>query len=196
VPGQSPSALPALPSARGGLGLASTGGTLFAVGGRDAADARLTAVDRLLPGAPGWTALPPLPEAREGAVAAVLGTDLYVVGGTGPFGSVLASAVRLPNATVGVADGPPAGPSSTLALDGPNPARGAVRLRYEAAEAGPARLVVVDMRGREVAVLADGAAPAGRQTAVWDAAGRPAGLYAARLTTAAGVAVVRFVVVR
>jgi hypothetical protein len=196
VPGQPPSALPALPSARGRLALTSNGPSLFAVGGRDAGDVRLTAVDRLASGASGWTALTPLPEAREGAVAAVLGTDLYVVGGTGPFGSVLASAVRLPGAAVGTDDGPPTGPSSTLALDGPNPARGAVRLRYEAAEAGPARLVVVDVRGREVAVLADGVGPAGRRTAVWDASGLPAGLYAARLTTPTGGAVVRFVLVR
>ena len=196
VPDASPTALAALPSARGGLALASNGPDLFAVGGRDAADIRLAHVDRLRPGAAAWTALAALPEAREDAVAAVLGPDLYVAGGTGPFGTVFASVVRLPQAAVGQDDTPGEGPASTLALDGPNPARGAVRLRYSLAASGPARLVVLDVRGREVVVLADGPAAAGPHRARWDAAGLPAGVYAARLTTPAGASAVRFVLVR
>ena len=194
VPGAGPVTLPALPAARGGLALASDGAALFAVGGRDATDARLASVDRLGAGAQAWVALPSLPEAREGAAAAVVGLDLYVAGGTGPFGTVLASVVRLGGVVVGVDDGP-AG-RSPVALDGPNPARGAVRLRFEAPEAGPVRLTVVDVRGREVAVLADGSAAAGLHRVRWDAAGRAPGIYAARLTTSAGASVVRFALVR
>jgi hypothetical protein len=194
--GQAPSSLPALPSARGGLALATDGAALFAVGGRDAADALLASVDRLGPGATGWTGLTPLPEPREDAVAAVLGADLYVVGGSEPFGSVLASAVRLPGAAVASDDGPASVVQTALRLDGPNPTRGPVRLRFEAPDARPVRLVVIDVRGREVAVLADGAVPTGPQTAVWDASGLPGGVYAARLTTSAGTTAVRFVVVR
>ena len=195
APGAAPTALAALPSARGGLALASNGPDVFAVGGRDAADVRLASVDRLRPGAAAWTALTALPEAREDAVAAVLGSDLYVAGGTGPFGTVFASVVRLPDAAVGQDDAPGSTPTA-LALDGPNPARGAVRLRYSLAAGGPARLVVLDVRGREVAVLADGPAAAGPHRARWDAAGLPAGVYAARLTTPAGASAVRFVLVR
>ena len=196
VPGASPTVLAALPAARGGLALASNGSDVFAVGGRDAADVRLAHVDRLRPGASAWTALAALPEAREDAVAAVLGPDLYVAGGTGPFGTVFASVVRLPGAAVGLGDGPGQSPASTLVLDGPNPARGAVRLRYDLATGGPARLVVLDVRGREVAVLADGLSSAGPHRARWEAAGLPAGVYAARLTTPAGASAVRFVLVR
>ncbi len=196
VPGTAPASLPALPTARGGLTLVATGGDLIAIGGRDAGDARLTSVDRLAAGALAWTAVTPLPEAREAAVAAVLGADLYVVGGTGLFGSVLASMVRLPGAGVAGENGPDAVRAPALTLDGPNPARGNVRLRLETTELGLIRLAVVDVQGREVAVLADGAVPAGQHRLVWAAGSAPAGVYAARLTTAGGSSSLRFTVVR
>ncbi|HEX9951794.1 MAG TPA: kelch repeat-containing protein, partial [Rubricoccaceae bacterium] len=96
VPDSAPTPLPALLRARGALALATDGAALFAVGGRDAGNARVADVERLTAGAAAWTALTALPEGREGAVAAVLGTDLYVAGGTTEFGTVLASVVRLP----------------------------------------------------------------------------------------------------
>ena len=195
VPGEARESLPPLLQARGGLALATDGAALFAVGGRDAANGRTVRVERLEAEDDAWTALTPLPAAREGAAAAVLGADLYVVGGTGEFGTVFASMVRLANVTVGAEDGPePAAPA--LALAGPNPTRGPVRLRYTLLTPTEARLTVVDVRGREVAVLVQGSAAAGPHAATWDASGLPAGVYAARLTTPAGAAVVRFVVVR
>ena len=65
----------------------------------------------------------------------------------------------------------------------PNPVRGAsALLPFETARAGPVHLVVVDVLGREVAVLVDGERPAGTQTARLDAGRLAGGVYVARLT--------------
>ncbi len=195
VPGVSGEALPSLPSARGGLALVAAGGALVALGGRDATDEAVAAVDRLEPGAPSWTPLAPLPEPRAGAVAAVLGPDLYVAGGTNAFGSRLATVVRLPNVVAGESGAPDASALS-LSLDGPNPARGSVRLALALAAPAAVRVTVVDVRGREVATLADGDRAAGRHALSWDASRLPAGVYAIRATTAGTTAVLRVTTVR
>jgi len=82
---------------------------------------------------------------------------------------------------------PPAdlGPGLSAA---PNPFNPTVEIAYELARSGPLRLVVVDARGREVCVLADGIAAAGAQRWRWDgrdAAGRTvaSGVYVLRLET-------------
>ena len=196
VPDAPPAPLPSLLRARGALALATDGTTLFAVGGRDAGNVRVSDVERLAAGASAWASLTPLPEGREGAVAAVLGAYLYVVGGTAEFGTVLASAVRLPVVTVGTGDAPTPADLPGLALAGPNPARGTVRLRVTLARAQDAVLTVTDIRGRVVATLAAGPSAAGTRDVTWDASALPAGLYAARLVTAAGMAVVRIALVR
>ena len=67
-----------------------------------------------------------------------------------------------------------------LAPARPSPARGTARVEFTLPRAGRARLSVVDLRGREVAVLADGELPAGRHAATWSAGaggGARAGLY-------------------
>ena len=73
----------------------------------------------------------------------------------------------------------------------PNPFNPQTRLYFALPAAGPARLSVHDTLGRQVALLWDGPAPAGRSEVDWtarDAAGRalPAGLYLYRLETPAG----------
>jgi hypothetical protein len=49
-----------------------------------------------------------------------------------------------------------------------------------------ARVAILDLQGREVALLADGVFPAGRHAATWDGrtvrGSAPAGLYFARLS--------------
>ncbi len=195
VPGQPGAWRPPLRRARGGLARATDGPTHCAVGGRAGANGRTDAVERLRSGAGARTALAPLPAAREGAAAAVLGADLYVAGGAGEFGTVFATMVRLTGVAVGSESGPEAA-GAVLALAGPNPTRGAVRLHYTLPTPAEARLSIVDVQGREVAVLVQGSAAAGPHAATWDAWGLPAGVYAARLTTTAGTAVVRFVVAR
>ena len=44
-----------------------------------------------------------------------------------------------------------------------------------------ARVTVLDVLGREVAVLADGVQPAGRHALRWDATGQASGIYLYRL---------------
>ncbi|MBN2201612.1 S8 family peptidase, partial [bacterium] len=69
----------------------------------------------------------------------------------------------------------------------PNPFNGETVIRYSLAEQGPVRIAVMDVRGREAAVLLDGTRSAGRHEARWDglAAGVPApsGVYLVRLTS-------------
>ncbi len=63
----------------------------------------------------------------------------------------------------------------------PNPFNPRTTIRYALPQAGTVRLVVYDMLGREVAVLADGPKPAGRHAARFDAGGLPSGTYVYRL---------------
>jgi hypothetical protein len=73
----------------------------------------------------------------------------------------------------------------------PNPFAGNAAVRFALAEAGTARVAVLDVLGREVAVLADGARAAGAHEATLDARGLPGGVYLVRLQTEAGVVVQR-----
>ncbi len=69
----------------------------------------------------------------------------------------------------------------SLGQNTPNPTRGTAFITYALPEAGPVRLSVYDVMGREVAVLVDGVRPAGSHDAAWDGSGLSAGLYVYRL---------------
>ena len=87
----------------------------------------------------------------------------------------------LPNPpTDGDGDGGPEA-ETWLGLPVPNPSRGNAWVSYSLAAPGPARLVVLDVLGREVAVLADGPRPAGPARASLATAGLPPGTYVLRL---------------
>jgi hypothetical protein len=77
-----------------------------------------------------------------------------------------------------------------LAPPAPNPARGALRFSFDLPRAMRARLEVLDVQGRVVAVLAEGDFGPGRHERGWDASahGAPAGagLYFVRLVTPQG----------
>ena len=77
----------------------------------------------------------------------------------------------------------------------PNPASGAATLRFAVAAETEASLVIYDALGREVARPIDGLVSGGVETTV-ETAALPAGLYVARLVTAAGTETVRFSVAR
>jgi hypothetical protein len=62
----------------------------------------------------------------------------------------------------------------------PNPSRGSTRIEYALPTAGHVRLTLHDTRGRLVATLRDGDAPAGRQSSAWNASAS-AGVYFVRL---------------
>jgi hypothetical protein len=85
-----------------------------------------------------------------------------------------------------------------LAPPAPNPARGAQRLSFNLPRAMHARLEVLDVQGRVVAVLADGDFSAGPQHRVWNSstANRGAGLYFVRLVTAEGSVMRRLAVLQ
>ena len=79
------------------------------------------------------------------------------------------------------------GPGAALALEParPSPMRGTGQLGFVLPREARARLSILDLQGREIAVLADGVFSAGRHTATWDGntarGSAPAGLYFVRL---------------
>ncbi len=74
------------------------------------------------------------------------------------------------------------GATPTLGALYPNPLTAdALTVRFEMPESGTARVEVIDVLGRTVAVLADGLQAAGPQTAAFDASGLPSGVYFVRL---------------
>jgi hypothetical protein len=81
-------------------------------------------------------------------------------------------------ARVGASDVP-----SALAVEAvvPNPGADRVRVVYALPEAGAARVEVFDVRGRRVAVLADGTRSAGTHEATLDASALGAGVYVVRV---------------
>jgi hypothetical protein len=90
---------------------------------------------------------------------------------------------------------PAGGPALDLAEPWPNPARGPVNVLFELPAQTEVVLAVYDTAGRRVATLADGALPAGRHNATWNAQAAP-GLYLLRLETAADTLTRRVVVQR
>ena len=86
---------------------------------------------------------------------------------------------------VGVGNETAASPLPSSAITGayPNPSRGRVTVRYALPVASPVQVDVVDVLGRRVALLHEGAQPAGEHTAVWDGAGASGGVYFARVQT-------------
>jgi hypothetical protein len=63
----------------------------------------------------------------------------------------------------------------------PNPFTSSATIGFTLAGSGPVSLAVYNMRGDEVAVLADGTYEAGDHSIVWDARGMASGLYLLRL---------------
>jgi hypothetical protein len=78
-----------------------------------------------------------------------------------------------------------------------NPGRGPFPMRFALPREASVRLSVLDLQGREVAVLADGARPAGHHEASWTPGGADgAGIYFVRLTAAGRTGVRRIALVR
>ena len=77
--------------------------------------------------------------------------------------------------------GPAPGDVPTLSA-GPNPTVGGLRLTYNLEAEAQVRLSLVDLLGREVAVMQDATESAGPHRPVFNVSGLPAGLYVAVLT--------------
>ncbi|MEP0547817.1 MAG: PA domain-containing protein [Rhodothermales bacterium] len=93
---------------------------------------------------------------------------------------LLANARR---AQLPIATSAEATPAGTFALGAayPNPLSDRATIGFTLPTAQRVRLAVYDVLGREVAVLVDGARPAGAQAVAFDAAGLPSGVYLYRL---------------
>lgn len=126
---------------------------------------------------------------------APVGRRLYVGGGFEMLGGVTSPTLAVFDLDGTIAnEAPPTETRARRLAAFPNPARGATTLRFAAD--GPARLVLLDVLGRTVAVLLDGETGAGERTVRVDTSRLPAGVYVARLdaggeTTTARVTVVR-----
>jgi len=119
--------------------------------------------------------------------------------GGGWFGPPTSS-LQPVGSTTGV-DGAEVPGATRLEAVSPDPASGEARVEFTLARAGIARVGVLDLQGREIAVIAAGAFEAGRHVAAWDgrtAEGRlaPAGVYFVRLSATAASSTRRVVRVR
>lgn len=114
-----------------------------------------------------WTANPQLPSGK--VLASDIETGLLVLNLEGVVANESA-----PETPTGV----------TLTAAAPNPFADATTLGYRLEAAGPVRLAVYDLRGREVAVLVNESRPAGAQEVAFDAADLPNGVYLVRLDAA------------
>jgi hypothetical protein len=70
-----------------------------------------------------------------------------------------------------------------LSFASANPGAGTSRIRYALPREQDVRMSIVDVRGRVVAVLANGVQPAGVYVASWDPGNAPAGIYFVRFRT-------------
>ncbi len=87
----------------------------------------------------------------------------------------------------GDAEAAPAEVPETYVLEGnyPNPFNPQTAIRFGLPETAQVRLVVYDVRGRQVRVLAEGVRAAGMHEVTFDATGLPSGVYFYRLTAGA-----------
>jgi hypothetical protein len=67
--------------------------------------------------------------------------------------------------------------SSFLSPNFPNPFNSSTTIRFGLAEREEVRIDIFDILGRKIETLTDGALPAGEHEVVWNAVGRPSGLY-------------------
>ena len=144
--------------------------------------------------APGATGTLELAFDADGLPVDVYTADLVIATSDPTLASVTIPVTFNVTGTVSTASEAP----TVLTLDAPrpNPARGATTVGYNLPAAGPARLSVVDLLGREVAVLADGDGAAGRHTATVSTARLAAGVYVVRLVAAQQTLTQRLVVTR
>ncbi|HTY00426.1 MAG TPA: T9SS type A sorting domain-containing protein [Bacteroidota bacterium] len=120
----------------------------------------------------------------------------YVVSDTPPgFGSVLFTTYHV--TTTGIADKTPMEPAAfRLFQNYPNPFNPKTVVSGQWTTDSDVRLVVYDLLGREIAVLANGRYPAGRYTFTFDATNLSSGVYLYRLTAGAHSAVRKMLVLR
>lgn len=114
---------------------------------------------------------------------------------TGDTGSVIAWSLDVEFSTA--AQTAPELPRA-LTFDGafPNPFNARTELRFELPQDGPARLVLFDLLGREVALLLDRSLTRGPHTIGWDAGSLAGGVYFAQLRAGSAVLTRKVVLLR
>ena len=110
------------------------------------------------------------------------------------YGRSAAFTVTSAQAVDATTEAPPA--ELTLEPPYPNPMRAGATVRIGTPEAGPLAATLYDVRGRRIAVLADGDAPAGWRDARLDAARLAPGVYVVRVASGGEVRVATVTVVR
>jgi hypothetical protein len=136
---------------------------------------------------------------RPPRIDLVAGVHYYKLCAADIHGNLSPCALLTPQLTTPV-------PGSTLATlrlypNDPNPFNPRTTIRFDLPGAGPVRLVVYDVAGRLIRVLADGELAAGAHEAVWDGrdlSGRfmASGSYLARLEAGGKLTTVRMSLVR
>lgn len=168
---------PGLEGLRGDLTLAYTAADLAEAG----ADAAGLGVWQWSVDGQEWVARPVTARAdRTVTVSDITPVDFFVLGSDQPV-----SATDRPRA-----DG------SVLHAPAPNPTTGRSVVRYDLAVAGPVRLTVHDLLGREVAVVAEGHRVAGAHRASLEASALAPGLYLLRLDAPDGAQTTRLTLAR
>jgi hypothetical protein len=91
--------------------------------------------------------------------------------------------LSLSGTATGVAEQPTQPTAFSLSQNFPNPFNPSTLIHYQLAGAGPVRLTVYDILGREVATLVDGIQQQGTHEARFDGGGLSSGVYLYRLQT-------------
>lgn len=85
---------------------------------------------------------------------------------------------------------------TALVANAPNPFNGHTTIRFALDAAGAVELTVYNLKGQQVAVLAQGLRAAGWHTVSWDGSGRATGVYLCRLQTATETLTRKLVLIR
>ena len=118
-----------------------------------------------------------------------LESESFMVGGEDPYAYCSGGVASAPLGVLGAAlSADVAGAEFGLEPNAPNPFRTSTRVTFSLAEAGPARLAVYDVLGRQVAVLVDGPTEAGTHEAELQAGTLASGTYILRLEAGAEAA--------
>ncbi len=209
--GRSWSAPVALPQPRDGLYFAYSAGVVSVGVGPDGLGRAVTVMGRGVvyvtsDGGQSWQLVGRMPLGQESELGAhfvsqlVLGPDGHLWVATRKAGSLngwMYRSAEPADAAFAVAgEAPPEALERVGVSVRPNPAGGRVSVVLRAAEAGTARVIVVDARGREVAVVLDGAVSAGETALSVETGAWPTGVYVVRAAVGSQTAAARLVVAR
>src|SRR5205085_12040790 len=132
------------------------------------------AVERAAASVGPWSAIPVTLQQSAGRTTA---TDASAEPGTENWYRVTATLAGGARSTFGPVRVTAPVREFALAPVRPNPSAGAIDVRFDVARETRVRLTVIDVTGREVARLADGAFAPGRHTVHWGGDATPAGVY-------------------